>query len=187
MKRRKNEDNLYIEQFLAGEEKGFEMLVKKYQNRALNIVYSLIGRDRESEDITQEVFLKVYRNLRSFKQRCRFSTWFYRIVVNTAYDFSRRRRNFVNNNEGILNNIVAGSRGPGDMLLSKEREQMIQRALGNVPFKFRVALVLKDIDGLSYIEIARVLRCRLGTVESKIYRARQFLKAELLKSRSEAK
>ncbi len=64
---------------------------------------------------------------------------------------------------------------------------MVQRALENVPFKFRVALVLKDIDGLSYIEIARVLRCRLGTVESKIYRARQFLKAELLKSRSESK
>ena len=186
MKRRKSEDNLYIEQFLAGEEKGFEMLVKKYQNRALNIVYSLIGRDRESEDITQEVFLKVYRNLRSFKERSQFSTWLYRIVVNTTYDFARRRRNSVNN-EGILNNIVAGSRGPGDTLLSKEKEQMVQRALENVPFKFRVALVLKDIDGLSYIEIARVLRCRLGTVESKIYRARQFLKAELLKSRSESK
>lgn len=186
MKKEKNEDNLYIEQFLSGEEKGFEMLVQKYQNRALNIVYSLLGKDRESEDITQEVFLKVYRHLRSFKERCLFSTWLYRIVVNTTYDFSRRRRGFINNDEDILKNIVAGSRGPGDTLLLKEKEQMVQQALENVPFKFRVALVLKDIDGLSYVEIARVLRCRLGTVESRIYRARQFLKTELLKLRSES-
>ncbi len=186
MKKQKNEDNLYIEQFLAGDEKGFEMLVKKYQNRALNIVYSLIGRDGESEDITQEVFLKVYRNLRSFRERSQFSTWLYRIVVNTTYDFSRRRRHFVNN-EGILNNIASGRRGPGDTLLGKEKERMIQMALKNVPFKFRVALVLKDIDGLSYIEIAGVLRCSIGTVESKIYRARKFLKTELLRSRGESK
>ncbi len=186
MKKEKNEDNLYIEQFLSGEEKGFEMLVQKYQNRALNIVYSLLGKDRESEDITQEVFLKVYRHLRSFKERSLFSTWLYRIVVNTTYDFARRRRGFINNDEDILKNIVAGSRGPGDTLLLKEKEQMVQKALENVPFKFRVALVLKDIDGLSYVEIARVLRCRLGTVESRIYRARQFLKTELLKLRSES-
>ena len=176
-----NEDNLYIRQFLNGEEKGFEMLVRKYQDRALNIVYSLIGRDRESEDITQEAFLKVYRNLRSFRQRCQFSTWFYRIVVNMTYDFLRRRQNFLSN-EGILKRSVAASASPRDTLFMKEKEQMIQGALKRVPLKFRVALVLKDIEGLSYIEIARVLRCSIGTVESKIYRARQFLKAELLKS-----
>jgi len=176
-----NEDNLYIEQFLNGEEKGFEMLVRKYQDRALNIVYSLIGRDRESEDITQEAFLKVYRSLRSFRQRCRFSTWFYRIVVNMTYDFLRRRQNFLSN-EGVLKRSVASSASPRDALFRKEKEQMIQEALERVPLKFRVALVLKDIEGLSYIEIARVLRCSIGTVESKIYRARQFLKAELLKS-----
>ena len=180
-----NEDIIYIEQFLAGEEKGFEMLVRKYQDSVLNIVYSLIGRDRESEDIAQEVFLKVYRSLRSFRQRCQFSTWLYRIVVNTAYDFLRRRRNLVSD-EGVLERSAAVCEGPKDALLMREREAMIQKALGSIPIKYRTAVVLKDIEGLSYIEISRVLRCSIGTVESRIYRARQFLKEELLKFGGEA-
>ena len=173
-----NEDDIYIEQFLAGEEESFEILVKKYQNRVLNIVYSLIGQDRESEDIMQEVFLKVYHGLKSFKQRCQFSTWLYRIVMNTAYDFLRKRRNFVSN-EGVLAMSVATCEGPRDALLMREKEAMIREALGRIPIKFRAAVVLKDIEGLSYIEISRVLRCSIGTVESRIYRARQFLKDEL--------
>lgn len=175
-----NEDNLYIEQFLSGEEKGFDMLVRKYQDRVLNIVYSLIGRDRESEDIMQEVFLKVYHSLKSFKQRSQFSTWLYRIVMNTAYDFLRKRRNVISD-DGILERSAAAYGGPKEALLIKEREEMIRKALGNIPVKFRAAVVLKDIDGLSYIEISKVLGCSIGTVESRIYRARQFLKVELLK------
>ncbi|MDD5247213.1 MAG: sigma-70 family RNA polymerase sigma factor, partial [Candidatus Omnitrophica bacterium] len=89
-----NEDSLYIERFLSGENSAFEALVRKYQNRVLNIVYSLIGKDRESEDIVQDVFLKVYHGLESFNGRSRFSTWLYRITVNTTYDFLRRRRRF---------------------------------------------------------------------------------------------
>ncbi len=185
MKTQMNEDNLYIEQFLNGEEKGFEMLVRKYQNRVLNIVYSLIGRDRENEDIAQEVFLKVYHSLRSFRQRCQFSTWLYRIVVNTTYDFLRRRRNFVSD-EGILERSAATYEGPKDALLMKEKEAMVQKALVNIPIIYRTAVVLKDIEGLSYIEISRVLRCSIGTVESRIYRARQLLKEELLKHGGEA-
>ena len=175
-----HEDMLCIERFLAGEEEGFEMLVRKYQNRVLNIIYSFIGQNRESEDIMQEVFMKVYHSLWSFRQRSQFSTWLYRIVVNTTYDFLRKRRNFVSN-EGILEMSAVTSESPRDALLTREKEAMIQKALGNIPLKFRAALVLKDIDGLSYIEISRVLRCSIGTVESRIYRARQFLKAELLK------
>lgn len=175
-----NVDILYIEQFLRGEQEGFEMLVRKYQDRVLNIVYSLIGMDRESEDIAQEVFLKVYRNLRSFKQRCQFSTWLYRIVVNTTYDFLRKRRNFISDKD-IPEMIAANGGSPKDALLTKERESMVQKALSSIPLKYRTALILKDIDGLSYIEISRVLCCRIGTVESRIYRARQFLKEGLFK------
>ncbi len=175
-----SEDNLYIEQFLSGEEKGFDMLVRKYQDRVLNIVYSLIGRDRESEDIMQEVFLKVYHSLRFFKQRSQFSTWLYRIVINTAYDFLRKRRNVISD-DGILERCATTYSNPKEALLIEEREKIICNALGNIPVKFRVAVVLKDIDGLSYIEISKVLGCSIGTVESRIYRGRQFLKEELLK------
>ncbi len=175
-----DEDILYIEQFLGGEIRGFEMLVRKYQNRVLNIVYSLIGQDQESEDILQESFMKVYHNLKFFRRQSQFPTWLYRIVVNTAYDYMRRRKNFISD-EGILEMSASAAKGPRDVLLTQEKEAMIQAALGNIPLKFRAAVVLKDIEGLSYAQISEILHCSIGTVESKIYRARQFLKNELFK------
>lgn len=181
MEEQMNEDDLYIRQFLDGKERGFEMLVRKYQNRALNIVYSLIGKDRESEDIIQEVFLRVYRNLRFFKRKCHFSTWLYRIVVNITYDFLRRRQRTVNKEDKFNGNIASGQ-NPRDLLLRREKERMVQAALNKVPVKFRVPLVFKDVEGLSYMEIAGILRCRIGTIESRIYRARKYLRKELLKS-----
>jgi len=175
-----NEDSLYIERFLGGEVEGFEMLVRKYQDRVLNIVYSLLGQDRESEDIAQEVFLKVYHNIGSFRQRSQFSTWLYRIVVNTAYDFLRKRKNFVSDGT-VAEETLATDDGPADTLLKKEREAMLEQALANIPLKYRSALVLKDIEGLSYSQISEVLGCSIGTVESRIYRGRQFLKEYLFK------
>lgn len=174
-----DEDSLYIGQFLEGDEKGFEMLVRKYQDRLLNIVYSLVGRDRESEDIVQEAFLKAYHSLKNFRKESQFSTWLYRIVVNTAYDFLRRRRRFVRD-EALLEASPTALESPREALLSREKEALVQEALEDVPLKFRAALVLKEIEGLSYMEISRVLGCSIGTVESKIYRARQLLKDGLL-------
>lgn len=83
------------------------------------------------------------------------------------------------NDESLLEEYACPCAGPQEVLLRIERDRMIQRAIANVPLKFRSALVLKDIEGLSYIEISGILRCSIGTVESKIYRARQFLKKEL--------
>jgi RNA polymerase sigma-70 factor (ECF subfamily) len=186
METKMNEDNLYIKRFLNGQEDGFEILVKKYQNRVLNIVYSLIGRDGESEDIAQESFLKVYHGLKSFEQKSQFSTWLYRIVLNTTYDFLRKRKNFIRPESVLETDVADGGQGPRDALLTIEKEAMIQRALENIPFKFSSAVVLKDIEGLSYLEISKVLCCSIGTVESKIYRGRQFLKEELLKLAGEA-
>jgi len=175
-----NADNYYIEEFLAGRSQGFDALVKKYQNNILNIVYSLIGQDRESEDIAQEVFLKVYHNLKSFRKQSQFSTWLYRITVNTTYDFLRRRKNLVSDDAALeAGSIVRGI--PQEALLTKERDIMVRKALKSVPIKYRTTLVLKDVEGLSYAEISKVLSCSIGTVESRIYRARQFLKAELLR------
>ena len=180
-----SEEITCIERFLAGENEGFEILVRKYQGRVLNIVYSLVGQDREAEDIIQEVFLKVYDNLKGFKQKSQFSTWLYRITVNTTYDFLRKRKGLAE--EGLFEKIVAFYGRPDDDLLLEEREEMVQAALNKVPFKFRTALVLKDIEGLSYNQISEVLCCSIGTVESKIYRARMFLRKELLRLEGETK
>lgn len=175
-----NDDIFYIRQFLNGNEAGFDMLVRKYQNRVLNIVYSIIGRDRESEDIAQEVFIKIYHNISSFKYNSKFSTWLYRITVNTVYDFLRKRKNIVNA-QSIVEQSADICENNYDKLAERERKSLVQKALEKVPLKYRTAVVLKDIEELSYIEISGVLGCSIGTVESRIYRARQFLKEELLK------
>ncbi len=173
-----NSDNFYIEGFLGGDKGCFLVLVKKYQKNVLNIIYSLIGKDKESEDITQEVFLKVYCKLSSFRGRSCFSTWLYRITVNTTYDFLRKRKKIVIDQEAVEKSQTR-EQTPKELLFRKEQKKVLEKALAKVPLKFRAALVLKDIEGLSYKEISKVLGCRMGTVESKIYRARQFLKKEL--------
>lgn len=175
-----DEDTLFIHKFLDGDEKGFEALVNKYQDRVLNIACSIAGKDRDGEDIAQETFLKVYYGLKSFKRNAQFSTWLYRIAVNTAYSCMRKRDRYVKD-ENVLEASISTDAGPKDALLIKEKQAMLKKALMKVPVKFRAAMVLKDIEGLSYAEISKVLNCRIGTVESKIYRARQFLKEELLK------
>jgi RNA polymerase sigma-70 factor (ECF subfamily) len=175
-----NEDILCIDRFLKGEERGFEELVRRYQDRVLNIVRSLTGKDAESEDIAQEVFMKVYYGLKSFKKDSRFSTWLYRITVNTTYSFRRGKKVFFEGAEA-LENSPDPRKDPGVALLAKEREAMLRKAMDDVPINFRTALVLKDVEGLSYTEISEVLGCRIGTVESRIYRARQFLRESLLK------
>jgi RNA polymerase sigma-70 factor (ECF subfamily) len=177
MENRIEEDSLYISRFIAGEEEGFEALVRKYQDRVLNIIYSLIRQDRESEDIMQEVFMKVYRSLRAFRQKSSFPTWLYRITVNTVYDFLRRRKKFAG--EPLRETSALNCQSPRDNLLAGEKDAVIQGALLKLPFKFRTAVVLKDIEGLSYAEISKVLRCGLGTGESRIFRARQLLKGEV--------
>lgn len=179
------EDILYIEKFLGGDEGGFDMLVRKYQDRVLNIVRSLVGRDADSEDIAQEAFLKVYHNLRSFRQNSLFSTWLYRIVANTVYSFMRARGRFVSD-EDTIKNSASDYKGPRDVLIKEEREAILHKAMEKVPVKFRTAMVFKDIEGLSYAEIAKILNCSIGTVESKIYRARQFLKDGLFELGGEA-
>ncbi len=180
-----NDDIDHIAQFLQGEQTGFEKLVRKYQNRVLNIIYSLIGTDRESEDIAQEVFLKVYYGLKSFRREAHFSTWLYRMTVNMTYDFLRRRKPVVND-ESAVDRLAARDADPRQALAAKERAVLLQKAMENVPLHYRSALVLKDIEGLSYEQIAKVLHCRIGTVESKIYRARQFLRQNLLRLEIEA-
>lgn len=173
-----NEDFDYIDQFLSGQDKGFEMLVRKYQDRVLNIIYSLVGRDMDSEDIAQEAFLKVYHSLNLFRRRCMFSTWLYRIVVNTAYDFLRKRKNLVSD-KPALESACSVSDGPREGISRGETQALIRDALASIPFQFRSAVVLKDMEGLSYDEISVILRCSIGTVESRIYRARQLLKNKL--------
>lgn len=175
---REKSDSQLITEFLAGNEQGFEELVKRYQGYVINIVYSLSGDAEYADDIAQEVFIKVYRNLGSFRQEASFSTWLYRITVNTAYNYLKSRKRYV-----PLDNIPEIPKVetlPATELEYKEKQEIIKNAIAKLPFKYRTVVALKDIEGLSYEEIAGILNCSIGTVESRLFRARAILKNTLL-------
>ena len=167
-----DEDLGLINKFKAGQMEGFEMLVKKYHNRLVNIANSLTGNTSDAEDIAQEAFLKVYRNLNDFRNQARFSSWLYRITLNTAYDHLRKNKHRNASLDEMDYSNISDNK-PREDVLAKET---LRKALDKIPFGFRSALILKEIEGLSYEEIAQTLKIRLGTVESRIFRARRMLK-----------
>lgn len=169
------EDDALIEKFLEGaKEEGFEMLVKKYQNRVVNIAYSLAGQAHDADDIAQEVFIKVYKNLDSFNRKAEFSTWLYRITINTAYNYIKKKKRFIPTDfVDRPDTIKAAS---SEDLGGDERQASIKKAIERLPLKYRSVIVLKEIEGLSYRDIAKTLNCSIGTVESRLFRARSMLK-----------
>ena len=173
-----DKDLEFIERFKNGDLEGFEMLVKKYQDRVINIAYPLWGNACDAEDIAQEVFLKIYHRLNGFKAEAKFSSWLYRVTVNSTYDFLRKRRHKTASLEDIdSSEIVDKKIAPQDILAC----ELIKDVLNKIPFEFRSALILKEIEGLYYEEIAQGLKIPTGTVEARIFRARQMLKNILLR------
>ncbi len=172
------EDYALIEKFLSGDEEGFAALVKRYQNYVINTVYSLVGYSRHAQDIAQEVFIKIYQNLAFFEKKSAFSTWLYRIVVNTTYNSLKNKKRYVALND--IDEPVDVKKSSLAELEEEEKQQLIKKAIERLPFKYRTVLALKDINGFSYIDIANVLGCRIGTVESRLFRARIMLKKILL-------
>lgn len=167
-----DQDLELINQFKSGKLEGFEMLVKKYYNRVINIIRSLTYDSHDAQDIAQEAFLKVYHQIDSFRNEAKFSSWLYRVTVNTAYDFLRRRKNNTVYLEDVDYERIVDQQDSGDILA----KELVWDALKKVPFEFRSVLALREIEGLSYGEIAQALKIRIGTVESRLYRARQMLK-----------
>jgi RNA polymerase sigma-70 factor (ECF subfamily) len=172
-----DQDLELIAKFKSGDLGGFEMLVKKYQNMVVNVVYSLTANRHDAEDIAQDVFMKVYHNISSFRAEAKFSSWLYRIAVNTSYDYLRRNKLKPVSIDEFENFDIADTRQNGDLLA----QELVQQALTKIPYEYRSALVLKEIEGLSYQEIAEALKISIGTVESRIFRGRQMLKDILSK------
>ncbi|MDD5665609.1 MAG: sigma-70 family RNA polymerase sigma factor [Candidatus Omnitrophica bacterium] len=171
-----DEDSGYIARFKSGDLEGFEMLVKKYQGKALNIAYSLTSNLSSAQDVAQEAFIKIYNNLHSFRFESKFSSWFYRIVVNSAYDFLRKNKyQPISMEDPACPELSLIEENPDP--LAKE---LVGWALSKVPFKYRSALILREIEGLSYGDISRSLGVGVGTVESRIFRGRKILKDILL-------
>ena len=177
-----NETDL-IERSRAGDHDAFAVLVDRYRDRIYRLVYGLIRDADESEDVVQEVFVKAFFRLSSFRGNSAFYTWLYRVAVNTATDYRKkwRRRKGLSLEDGPSGSEGLADEGPRPERLAHGRElaERLEQALQSMPEKYRTMLVLREYEGLSYEELARVLNLAKGTVESRLFRARERLKALL--------
>jgi len=178
-------DAATVERARHGEVEAFEELVRRYEHRIVNYVRALVSRSADAEDVAQEVFLRAYRGLRSFRGQSSFKTWLYQIAMNTARTHLTRRGRQMEDTVGRFDEEGPG--GPRMMASSEDLEMQvlqrdrIDRALAQLPDEQRQVIVLRDIEGFEYLEIARLLGIPIGTVESRIFRARARLR-ELLRA-----
>ena len=173
-----------IRRFEHGSRSAFEELVRKYQDKIFNVCcYMLHDRDN-AQDAAQEVFLKAYSRLKDFRRDCALYSWLYRIAVNTCLDQKRKSPDAADSFEPTpsVEDLPTSGPSPEQLYQSKETGQAIQAALQKLPDILRAAIVLKEIEGLSYEEIADSLDTSIGTVKSRISRAREELR-RLLRGR----
>jgi RNA polymerase sigma-70 factor (ECF subfamily) len=172
-----------VERCLAGDEEACEALVRQYQDRVFAIIYRIIGEADRVEDIAQEVFLRAFRSLKKFRGGSSFYTWLYRITVNTTLNALRSRHRsketFLEDVEALQPPVDLGA-GPAEETEQRQLAQRVKEAIGQLEEQYRAIVYLREIEGLSYEEIAKVVALPVGTVKSRLFRARQHLK-ELLK------
>jgi RNA polymerase sigma-70 factor (ECF subfamily) len=186
-------DRELVAQCQAGEMQAFDQLVRRHQQRAVNVAYQLLRNEADAVEVAQDAFVRVYRHMTDFRGDCEFTTWLHQIVVNLARNrhrwWSRRGagRTFsmdcpVDTEDGpVAREFAAATAGPDQEVLANEYLEQVSAAVGRLPRKYREAVVLRDVEELSYEEIAVVLRCSVGTVKSRINRGREQLQAALRK------
>lgn len=173
----------------AGEASAYEKLLQRYQNPVFNLAWRLLNDPTDAADVAQEVFLKVFRNLNSFRGQSSLRTWIYRIAVNEAYNrrrwlFRHRRgetalEETYEDAENRERPLVDSTESPFDFAMNREAQALLEEGLAAVNPIFRTALVLREVDDLSYEEIAEVLEVSIGTVKSRILRGREALRGYL--------
>ncbi|MDC8758443.1 RNA polymerase sigma factor RpoE [Janthinobacterium fluminis] len=182
-------DQLLVERVQSGDKRAFDVLVSKYQRRLMRLVSRLVHDPAEAEDVVQETFIKAYRALRHFRGDSAFYTWLYRIGINTAKNFlvtqGRRTPTSTDTDAEQAEAFDDGENlrdinTPESMLASKQIAETVNAAMDLLPLELRTAIVLREIEGLSYEEISAIMACPIGTVRSRIFRAREVI-AEKLK------
>jgi RNA polymerase sigma-70 factor (ECF subfamily) len=181
-------DQLLVERVQAGERQAFDLLVAKYQRRLMRLVSRIVHDPAEAEDVVQETFIKAYRAIRHFRGDSAFYTWLYRIGINTAKNFlasqSRRTPTSTENDAEQAEVFDSGEQlrdinTPESVLASRQIARTVNAAMDALPLDLRTAIVLREIEGLSYEEIADIMSCPVGTVRSRIFRARDLIAQKL--------
>ncbi|MDA8161488.1 MAG: sigma-70 family RNA polymerase sigma factor [Desulfobacteraceae bacterium] len=186
-----SDDAQLIDRFKKGETPVFERLVIKYQDRIYNLCRHMLGNAHDAEDAAQDTFIKAYRGLHGFKPEASFYTWLYRIAVNTCLDY--KKRPFLRSVLKIHNEPdepapepASDESSPEKLYESKQLMLTLHKALGMLPLKLQAAILLREVEGLSYSEMAEMLGISVGTVKSRISRGREELK-KLMKKIGEQK
>lgn len=179
-------DEELVKKVKDGDIDAFEDIVKKYEKKIFSLIYNMLRNENEIEDIAQEVFIKVYKNLDKFHGDSSLYTWIYKIATNLCLDQIKKRKDIIYMDEKLRVNddeveiqIPSDEKTQDELYEQKELKQKLEKCIDKLPEKQRAMIVLRDIKGLAYDEIAEILELKLGTVKSQINRARLKLK-ELL-------
>lgn len=178
-------DRELVDRWQAGDLGAFEVLIRRHQRRVFGLLLRMLGNVQEAEDVAQETFLNLHRHGHRFRSQSRFSTFLYRVAVNAALNRRRSlgrrrlRREALERRQEAGEDLPQGPRGPEDAAAGGQVQVEVQRAIATLPPHLRVPLVLFDIEGLPYAEVASVLQVAEGTVKSRIHRARQALRERL--------
>lgn len=179
-------DQKLVSRVQKGDRAAFDLLLVKYQNRVASIVSRYVDNPEDIADVTQEIFIRVYRSIHSFRHDSSFYTWLFRIAINYAKSYLHKNKARKAYHESARleqdNSHRAKSFNtdtPENILSRSELAEGIENALSAMPAELSVALILREFDGLSYDEISKVMECPIGTVRSRIFRARELLDATI--------
>lgn len=180
-------DKQLVERVKNGEKAAYDLLVLKYQQRIIILVSRFVRNQSDALDVTQEAFIKAYRALPNFRGESAFYTWLYRIAINTAKNYLavQSRRPSGNNYDVSEIEQIEGADAlkeqatPENLLLKDELQATVLKAIEDLPEDLKTAIMLREIEGLSYEEIASVMECPIGTVRSRIFRAREAIDHEI--------
>lgn len=181
-------DTELVARVQRGDKSAFNLLVQKYQHRIIKLVGRYVREPADAQDVAQDAFIKAYRALPNFRGESAFYTWLYRIAINTAKNHlvaAARRPSDVdlgNNEDGEqfeIEDLKSTLETPERLLLTEEIRETVIDAIGKLPEDLRTAILLREVDGMSYEEIATVMDCPIGTVRSRIFRAREAIDLRL--------
>jgi len=185
-------EQILLERSKAGDIAAFEMLIEAYQKKIFNLAFRMIGNYDDAGDLAQEALIRIFKSISNFKEQSSLSTWIYRITTNVCLDEIRKKKNRkvlsldeeIHAEDGDMQRqIMSDDPLPDELMEKEEFRQIISSAIESLPEDQKLVITLRDIQGLSYDEIARVLDCPAGTVKSRINRARFALKNVLISKR----
>ena len=182
-------DNDIVKRVQQGDKEAYNILVLRYQHKVCDIAFKYVNNYVDANDVAQEAFIRAYRAIHNFRGESAFFTWLYRIVINTAKSFleqNQKHRYSVDidapdfDSQQDVRGLLVTHESPDSLIGSEELQQVIMQAMNELPPDLKRAIVLREVDGLSYEDIAAVMDSPIGTVRSRIFRARQFIEDKMV-------